>query len=214
MSARPLRRALPQLCLLVLSVAACAAAQAEHVIYRCTDASGAITFQNDTPCPAGTQQQRRVVEIAPPMPAFTPQPRVETPPSVPLLSSLQLPEVLVGTAVQETDTPPRESPPALLACKAHDDSIAYREDATPVTRCLPLQTIGIGSLPGMGAGQACERVEDVCSAVPDEALCRTWDTRVREAEFRWKFAQGRERDALRGEYETLFRTYADSNCLQ
>jgi hypothetical protein len=29
------------------------------VIYRCTDASGALTIQNGTPCPKGSKQERR-----------------------------------------------------------------------------------------------------------------------------------------------------------
>jgi len=33
-----------------------ARAQDEILIYRCVDASGGVTLQNDVPCPAGTQQ--------------------------------------------------------------------------------------------------------------------------------------------------------------
>ena len=48
---------------LLLGVAT--AAHGQVVIYRCTDASGALTIQNNTPCPKGSTQQRRVVEAAP-----------------------------------------------------------------------------------------------------------------------------------------------------
>jgi len=191
---------------------------ATTVIYRCTDAAGAVTFQNGTACPPGTQQQRRVIDIPAAMPAFQPPPRTDTPPAVPLISTHVVPERDTATTAQAGDgaavepTGERTPPPPLFACKVYDQSVYYREDDTPPARCRPLQTVGIGNLPGMGAGQACETVADVCTAVPEDALCRLWDTRVREAEFRWQYAQGRERDALRLDYETLYTAYAGSTC--
>ncbi|MCD9027342.1 DUF4124 domain-containing protein [Luteimonas sp. BDR2-5] len=195
----------------LLWLAGGAQADADNVVYRCEDASGAVTFQNGTPCAKGMRQQRRVVEIAAPLPAFVPPPQADVAPSVPLISTLRLAEL--GTGDVDEDAPPREPPPPLFACRVYDDSSYYREDDTPPTRCRPLQTVGIGSVPGMGAGQACEHVEDVCTAVPADSLCRVWETRVREAEFRWQYAQGRERERLRQEYEALFTTYSDSDCL-
>ena len=46
------------------------------VIYRCTDANGALTIQNDTPCPKGSKQDRRVMEATPAgsAPPFVPPP--------------------------------------------------------------------------------------------------------------------------------------------
>ena len=44
------------------------------VIYRCTDAFGALTVQNDVPCPKGTKQQKQVIQPPPPMPAYRPVP--------------------------------------------------------------------------------------------------------------------------------------------
>ncbi len=196
------------------------AAQADNVIYRCTEASGAVTFQNGTPCPSGTQQQRRVIDIPAPMPAFQPPPRDNTPPAVPLISTLVVPKVEAVTTTPSADDAtvaddmPRLPPTPLFACKVYDDSTYYREDDTPPPRCRPLQTVGIGSLPGLGAGQACETVVDVCAPVPDDALCRLWETRVREAEFRWQYAQGRERDVLRRDYELLYTDYAATTCLR
>lgn len=47
-----------------------AIAQQSVVIYRCTDASGAVTVQNDRPCPRGSTQNRRVLQT-PAAPART-----------------------------------------------------------------------------------------------------------------------------------------------
>ncbi|WP_101925698.1 MULTISPECIES: DUF4124 domain-containing protein [Luteimonas] len=201
-------------------------AQTDNVVYRCTNASGAVTFQNGAACPPGSQQQRRVIDIPTPMPAFQPPPRNDAPPGVPLISTLTLPQVapvtgatpagdeaLAADADAGDEATPRTPPPPLYTCRVYDDSVYYREDDAPPPRCRPLQTIGIGNLPGLGAGQACEQVVDVCAAVPADTLCQVWETRVREAEFRWQFAQGREREMLREAYEAVFKVYRDSDCL-
>lgn len=194
---------------LTCALASGGSAAVTTVIYRCTDAAGAVTFQNGTACPTGHKQERRVVEMATPMPAFVSPPATPVaPPQVPLISRLPAAEAVVPR--EDSDAP--EPPPALFACRVFDNSTYWREDDTPPLRCRPMQTVGIGGLPGMEAGQACEQVADVCEAVPAEALCSTWETRVREAEFRWRYAQGRAQDPLRLEYEQLFTTWRDSSC--
>ncbi len=177
------------------------------VIYRCTAGDGAVTFQNGEACPAGHQQQRRVIEIAAPMPEFVAPGRPDPAPAVPLISAL--PVLPVQEAV---DAGPATPPPPLFTCRVHDGSTYWREDDTPPARCVPLQTVGIGGLPGLGAGEACERHEDTCTAVPDDDLCRAWDNRVREAEFRWRFVEGRGRETARLEYERLFTALQASTC--
>ncbi|MEN4905187.1 DUF4124 domain-containing protein [Luteimonas sp. TWI1437] len=190
---------------LLLSVVAVGTAAADTVIYRCTDADGAVTFQNGRPCAPGQQQQRRVVEIAAPLPAYvaparpapaaTPAPAPRTPPDV----AAEPPAV-------------RTPPPPLYACRSYDGHIDWREDATPPTRCRPLQTVGIGGLPGIGAGQACERVEDSCEAVAADALCAAWQARLHEAEFRWRYADRATGPALRQAYEQMRATWDGSAC--
>jgi len=181
------------------------------VIYRCTDPSGAVTFQNGSACPAGHRQERRVVEMASPMPVFVPPPAPVQAPQVPLISRLG--DAPRAVARADASLPPAPPPP-LFACRVYDNSSYWREDDTPPLRCRPLQTVGIGGLPGMGAGEACEQVADTCEAVPADALCKTWETRVREAEFRWRYAHGRAQDPLRIEYEQLFNTWRNSTCGQ
>src|SRR5690606_40335412 len=53
-----------------------AQAQQQVTIYRCTDAAGALTIQNDEPCPAGQKQEVREVDVPPPMPARSEERRV------------------------------------------------------------------------------------------------------------------------------------------
>ena len=56
-------------------------AQDNVVIYRCTDSFGALTVQNNVPCPKGTRQERRVIDVPPAMPAYVP-----TPPAKPVVT--------------------------------------------------------------------------------------------------------------------------------
>ena len=106
----------------------------------------------------------------------------------------------------------KSPPPALYSCRVYDNSTYWREDDAPPARCRPLQTVGIGGVPGMGAGEACERHEDVCTAVPADDLCRAWDARVREAEFRWRFGDSGTRESAGVEYERLFKQLQASAC--
>ncbi|WP_337244517.1 DUF4124 domain-containing protein [Luteimonas sp. gir] len=191
---------------LLLWAVAAGTAAADTVIYRCTDADGAVTFQNGRPCAPGQQQQRRVVEIAAPLPAYVPPAR-PAPAATPASTPRTPPDVAAE--------PPalRAPPPALYACRSYDGTIDWREDATPPTRCRPMQTVGIGGLPGLGAGQACERVEDSCEAVATDALCAAWEARLHEAEFRWRYADSANSPALRQAYERMRATWDGSTCV-
>ena len=67
----------PGLAALLLCFGTMHAACAQSVvIYRCTDASGALTIQNGTPCPKGSRQQVQTIEA--PMVI----PRYEAPPAI------------------------------------------------------------------------------------------------------------------------------------
>lgn len=181
------------------------------VIYRCTAPDGEVIFQNGTPCTAGHQQQRRVIDIAAPLPAFVPAPPApERVPAVPSISTL--PAAVPATPDADGEALAKSPPPALYSCRVYDNSTYWREDDAPPARCRPLQTVGIGGVPGMGAGEACERHEDVCTAVPADDLCRAWDARVREAEFRWRFGDSGTRESAGVEYERLFKQLQASAC--
>ena len=173
------------------------------VVYRCTDAAGNITVQNDTPCPKGASEQRKVIETPPPLPVFEPPRTPDTP-------SLYVPPVRVvqrpGAA-----TPELQPPPALFQCSTWDQLHYFTEEAKPQQHCAPLQVVGIDGVSRPQAS-ACEMVDDQCTAVPAESLCRAWKRRIDEAEFRWRFPGADADGSRRVEYERLKAVHAASSC--
>lgn len=176
-------------------------------IYRCTDAAGHVTLQNDKPCPKGAREERQVVDVPAPMPAYVP--REERMPEI--VAAERADETAAIAAAARASTAAPGPPPALYACRTWDDVAFLTEDAKPAERCAPLQVVGVdGSI--RADASACEKVVDQCDAVPAEALCLSWRRRVDEAEFRWKFAGAKQDDARRREYERLKATLAASDC--
>jgi len=205
---------LVSLLVLALLLTATAARAQNTVIYRCTDAKGAVTMQNDKPCGPGMKQETRNVGVLPTAPP--PTARANTAPAVapPVLGNFEL---VVGP--QTTPLPPaatpeaeREPPPALFQCKTWDEDIFITENGEPEARCAPLAITGIDGNPDMGAGEACEMRDDECTPIVDDALCQAWRGRVDEAEFRWKFARAGDVNPRKAEYDRLAKTLAESNC--
>lgn len=200
----------------LLLALAIAQASAQVVIYRCTDASGALTVQNDEPCPKGSRQQRSVIDPPPPMPAYVPaapapvpardatSPRASTqsrgdagPPSPP------------PSALADADRLP---PPPIYQCNTWDNDSYYSEDADPKPRCVRLQTTGLNGNPENGAGEACEMKYDQCQRVPDGAACDGWKRRQQEIESAWRFARGVDRAGLQDEFARVTRILNDTTC--
>lgn len=181
-------------------------------VYQCTEPDGSITLQTDEPCPEGRQQEIRVVNVPPPVTLRPPyvEPRVLRPSQLPVLrAGVEQTERADGQAVVAEPEPP----PPLFQCTRWDNTRYLHENDEPEPQCRPLQTVGIGGVPGVGAGRACERVHDACEPVPDDALCQAWETRLRETEFHWKFADSRrDAESLRAEYERLARIHGASTC--
>lgn len=191
-----------------------ARAPRQVVIYRCTDALGRVTIQNDVACPEGTQQQRQALDAPTPMPAYVPR-------------EARMPEVVaaeraaeaaaIAAAVQPATgtanaAPAKPGPPpALYACRTWDQVDYLTEDAEPAKRCAPLQVVGADGA-ARGDAAACENVVDQCAPVPADGLCQAWQRRVDEAAFRWKFAGAKQDDDRRREYELLRATLAKSDC--
>lgn len=190
------------------SAAQDAAARRSIRIYRCTDAAGHVTLQNDTPCPQGARQEQQVVDVPPPLPAYVP--RDERMPDV-VAAERADEAAAIAAAVRPAALAKPGPPPALYACRTWDAVDYLTEDATPPERCAPLQVVGMDGAARADAA-ACEKVVDQCAAVPADGLCTAWRRRVDEAEFRWKFAGARQDDARRREYELLAATLAASDC--
>ncbi|OHE84098.1 MAG: hypothetical protein A2190_12310 [Lysobacterales bacterium RIFOXYA1_FULL_69_10] len=188
----------------VLAVVAAPTARADLVIYRCTDASGAVTVQNDQRCPAGSRQERRVIDDAPVSPPPPPPPAPAIEPVAPV------PAVAIVEAAPEP--PPVEllPPPPLFQCRTWNDEPYLTERDTPARRCAPLRTVGLAG--GAGAGAACEEREDRCEPVADDALCERWRERLQNAQGAERFGvPAREGESARdvGRVEQLL---AASTC--
>ncbi len=184
------------------------AAQQGMTIYRCVDPAGAVTLQNDVPCPKGSQQTMRKVGALPtlptlPSPAPVSPPRPATPPP-----AGPPPAIVEAPSASRERTPP----PPLFQCRTWDDRDYLGDTAEPPATCVPLSTVGIDGSSALAAGSACEMRQDACIAVPAEQLCAAWKKRLDEAEFRWKFG-GARNDARKAEYDRVAKIYRESTCL-
>jgi hypothetical protein len=201
-----------------LMLAAASAAPAEVVIYRCTDATGALTVQNDQPCPKGSRQVRSVIDPPPPLPAYTPQAPAVTP-AAPARAATPRVDMQTGAPARPTSPLPaaladaeRLPPPPIFQCNTWDNDSYISEDAEPKPRCVPLQTTGLGGNPENGAGAACEMKYDQCQRVADRAACAGWERRQREIESAWRFSKGDTRSALQAEFTRVARILSDTTC--
>lgn len=192
-------------------------AQDAPVIYRCTGADGAVTIQNDTPCPAGSKQEIRRIQALPstPPPAATqtaPAEAVFVPP--PLADFVQV----AGPQEEAIIAPDRPAlpdarriadaarlpPPPIFRCETWDKDSYISEDPAPKPRCVSLDTGGVG--------QACEMKYDICARVGDNGACDGWKRRQREIESTWRHARGGDRGALQEEFARVTRILTDSTC--
>ena len=193
-------------------VLAMPAAHAQLVIYRCTDASGAVTLQNGTPCPKGSKQQKKVMEK--PVPAAAPAPIAPvTPPAVsppPQPAPVVAPTPVPAPPPPEPIATPKQPPPALFECRTWDNTRYFGENPQPPPRCAPMQVTGLDGSNAMAGGAACQMMDDQCQPVAEAALCDAWRQRVRELDARATFGGG---DAVPPEEaERIRRVLADSTC--
>ena len=187
------------------------------VIYRCTDASGALTVQNDEPCPAGSRQERTVVEPPPPMPVYVPQTAAPAPTPAaaneaapePQAAAPERPHAPAPARIADGDRLP---PPPIFRCHTPGNDRYVSEDAEPKPRCVPLQTVGINGDPNLGAGAACEWQYDRCERIPDGEACDGWRQRGREIESTWRYARGDARAPLQEAFARVSTILSDTTC--
>lgn len=198
---------------------AVAAAQAV-TMYRCTDALGKVTIQNDEPCPKGSRQEKREVAIdasaAPfpkPLPDIAPIVPAQPAAPAPAAGADDIPRVL---PLPEAETPraDRLPPPPLYRCRTIENDSYLADTGEPRERCLALDTVGIDGRQQLGAGRACTVVHDQCQRVPDEDACDAWRQRVNQAQSAWTFARADSVDELRSEYRRIARVVAETTCNQ
>lgn len=210
--AAALALALPAL----LATATPAAVATQVVIYRCTDAGGALTVQNDEPCPAGSRQERTIVEPPPPMPVYVPQaPAAPAAAPVAVQSAVttpaapERPDVPAPARIADADRLP---PPPIFRCHTPGNDRYVSEDAEPKPRCVALQTVGINGDPNLGAGAACEWQYDRCERIPDGEACDGWRQRGREIESTWRYARGDARPPLQEAFARVSTILSDTTC--
>ena len=179
------------------------------VIYRCTNAFGALTVQNDTPCPKGSRQQKQVIEPPTPMPAYRPLP---TPKVVdPAALAVVPPTATVASAPVIADKD-RLPPPPLFQCNTYDNDSYFSENATPEPRCVRLETTDLQGSTDSSGGVACQMVTDQCQRVADGAACDAWKKRLRETEAKWKFGAADDSATNKTDFDRVQRIVRDSTC--
>ena len=223
MNMKPAARSLSLLLLIAVSwQVSTTSAHAEVVIYRCTDASGALTLQN-SPCPKGMKQEQRTMQGVNTVPmapgqASTAAPATATAPAAaPASTTTAAPRTATptpATASSPSTDARRLPPPILFQCTTHDKDTYVTEDGEPASRCVNLRTVGLDGNPQGGAGQACEVVRDTCARVPDGALCEAWKKRRDETEVAFRFARRENAEKNRIDYERVARIVAESGCDQ
>lgn len=188
-------------------------AQRQIVIYRCTDASGAVTIQNDTACPKGSKQKTSTIDVPPSMPAY--EARAERMPQIVAAEKKQEDE-RAQEAIQDALPPPvpvaeREAPPPLFQCTTWDDQTYVGTEEVPPQRCVPIQVVGLDGAVN-GAAQACRYTTDTCEPIPEDGLCRAWRRRLDEAKFRAHFAGENDNHEREFDYEKMAATVRNSTC--
>lgn len=190
------------------------------VIYRCTDAGGALTVQNDVPCPKGSRQERRVIESVP----SAPSPPIVSPtrtPSPPVPMSAATPAAVATATTGSSQPGPGRSdiaiadrlpPPSLFECRTYDNGRYLSDDGEPPQRCVPLTTTGIGGGSGPAAGESCQMVSDQCQRIVDGALCENWQARLLEAQAALRFGRREDREAAQAEVDRVERVVQESTC--
>lgn len=211
--------------LLACAIAPTAFAQGSVVIYRCTDASGALTIQNGTPCPKGSKQERRVMEAAPAAlsPSSVPPPS-PAPPAAPVrpptraMVSPPSPAPIPAeppiapepqTTIADSDRLP---PPWLYECRTYNDDTYYSEVGAPAPRCVTLNPTGLSGVIESNNVSACEMKTDQCQRVPDGALCDSWRQRLREVQSALQFGAPENRAEAEAEVQRVMRVVRDSTC--
>ena len=201
------------LCALLLLAANALPAHAGVVIYRCTDANGAVSIQNDTPCPKGSKQTRRVLDT--PSPSAAPPAYVETPavapdPVVPVPEPE--PQPVASKPASTIPDDERLPPPPIFECTTFDNDHYLSDDGTPSERCVGLEITGIGDGSAPGVGAACQKQTDTCQRVPDGGACDAWKRREREARASLMFGRAEDKGKNQTEYERVQRVVTESTC--
>ncbi len=183
--------------LLIASFACVAVAQRQVVIYRCTDAKGAVTLQNDVTCPKGSKQVKRVVET----PSTAPPPMAIAPTAATMPAATPTPaSAAAAPPSNAAATPPPAAqpvaalvpPPPLYRCANLKREVYFSDTDLQPQRCVPMQAVGLDGNPATGAGTVCEMMRDPCKPIAEKQLCEGWRLRAQEAQATARFGTGEQ----------------------
>ncbi len=141
------------------------AAAQDITVYRCLDATGRATLQ-DEPCAAGqtqtTRQMTRPQDPAPrPVAAPRPEPEAAEPEPAPPQFALPYP------------------PPPLFQCTDYDGEVRFSEDYDPNTRCVPLSVLGYDVRGSAQGAASCRWVSESCLRMDDADACDQFKARLK-----------------------------------
>jgi hypothetical protein len=214
-------------------------AHAQSTIYRCTDASGAMTIQNN-PCPAGSKEDKRSVKgvesrplptvAAPPPRSTEPAPAASAPPPAPADRSSGQIDLNPDTRARPAQSPQpggivRDPTPPAVAGTAlpEEDPPAPGSDRLPPPVMFQCTAYDGGTYISedptppprcvmRDTGSTCEMLRDTCARVPDRDLCRNWRKRLGEVEVAWRFGRPENGERNKAEYDRVQRILAESAC--
>jgi len=228
----------------MLALLCCAAAHAQPhvVIYRCTAASGAVTVQNDKPCPKGSKQEKRVVDTPPSSPAARPAPSPAPAPVVPVVPANAPYAPPPAPAAPTPSTYPAPSPPSSNYPTPPVPQGNPPDGATPMTAASepqpppalfecrtydnssyfseieqPAPRCAPLTTTGVGgtappAGAACQMVTDQCQRVADAALCDGWRQHLRELQSNVSFGRADEQESASTDLDRAKTLVRESTC--
>lgn len=214
---------------LVLIAAACAgtgpAFAASNTGYRCTDAGGAVSFQ-DKPCRADQQSRSFEYERTPPPPPEEPADEMADVPTEPATAPEPERPARPEPAALPAPPPPRPPAPVLFRCvRADNDKVYYSETGDTPPYHVPAGVIGLPGTPlrdnadvsapelnrppvaesGGDRAVATAQVEvrDRCEQLVPAEACRALRSQLDQNLARQRGATRDERAGLAGEARTL-----------
>jgi hypothetical protein len=170
----------------------------EITIYRCQDAAGRVTLQ-DEPCAAGQSGTARSMtrpQDPPPRPARARPPvaAADEPPAV-------------DDFPQPAWSPP---PPPMFECTDFDGGVRFSEDYAPNTRCVPIGVLGYDLRGSSDAAATCRWVQESCLRVDDATACTQFRAQLKQAESDALHAFSDTAPYRKSEAERLRRIVAES----
>jgi len=144
-------------------------------VYRCVDAKGKVSLQ-DEPCAKASRQEAREMLRPKDAPAVKKSPAAISAPAVAASSPAPI-------------TIPFVPPPDLYQCTNYEGKTRDSESYDPNPRCEPLWALGyrVEHLP-VEQRTACTWIEDSCVRYEGRALCDRWKAKLKQAQSDVRYA--------------------------